>query len=458
MTLAGRDGDDGGGSVVVHAYVGNEACDADSICSAICMAIFRGGVAAATAGESNEGVVHVPVMPIPRADLALRREVLVLFELCGVDPALVVFIDELDLSALQAQGRLRLTLVDHNAVSGPLGGLGDAVVEIVDHHQDLAEHVNVQGNARDIAFDANSGNGVALVGSCCTLVAERLLEHAPALLTSEVARLLLGVILIDTINLNMDANKATPRDVQAVQNMSVRISWLPPSGSSTITTDNTSTGICLPSGSSDPRLSSDAMFEALRSAKFDAAFWRELSVEEALRYDYKQFARKDSAKGQRSEHHPKEDKAASTAAPGPSPKLEFGMSSVLCRLEMLWGKVEALETLRAFAVARGLDSLVLMTATFDSEQNMRRELLVFVPDDEKRLRDMKAFLKGPAGEFLQLRESQQQQSNSFDGNEKEGGCRLGFVGQWEMENTRPSRKQVAPVLMTFYESLQVNYE
>lgn len=60
MTLAGRDGDDGGGSVVVHAYVGNEACDADSICSAICMAIFRGGVAAATAGESNEGVVHVP--------------------------------------------------------------------------------------------------------------------------------------------------------------------------------------------------------------------------------------------------------------------------------------------------------------------------------------------------------------------------------------------------------------
>lgn len=48
----------------------------------------------------------------------------------------------------QAQGRLRLTLVDHNAVSGPLSGLGDAVVAIVDHHQDLTEHAHVQGNAR----------------------------------------------------------------------------------------------------------------------------------------------------------------------------------------------------------------------------------------------------------------------------------------------------------------------
>lgn len=43
------------------------------------------------------------MMPIPRADLALRREVLVLFELCGVEPSAVVFSDELDLSALQVQ-------------------------------------------------------------------------------------------------------------------------------------------------------------------------------------------------------------------------------------------------------------------------------------------------------------------------------------------------------------------
>lgn len=42
-------------------------------------------------------------MPIPRGDLALRREVLVLFELCGVDPSSIVFADELDLDALQVR-------------------------------------------------------------------------------------------------------------------------------------------------------------------------------------------------------------------------------------------------------------------------------------------------------------------------------------------------------------------
>ena len=50
--------------------------------------------------------------------------------------------------ALQAEGRLRLTLMDHNAVSGTLTGLGDAVVEIVDHHIDLGEHTRVRGASR----------------------------------------------------------------------------------------------------------------------------------------------------------------------------------------------------------------------------------------------------------------------------------------------------------------------
>lgn len=40
-------------------------------------------------------------MPIPRADLALRREVLVLFDMCGIDSGHVIFIDEIDLPALQ---------------------------------------------------------------------------------------------------------------------------------------------------------------------------------------------------------------------------------------------------------------------------------------------------------------------------------------------------------------------
>lgn len=86
--------------------------------------------------------------------------------------------------------------MDHNAVSGGLSALGDAVVEIVDHHKDLEQHPGLQGPARDIAFDASDGSGRALVGSCCTLVAERMLaqEQGSKLLSSDVARLLLGVV------------------------------------------------------------------------------------------------------------------------------------------------------------------------------------------------------------------------------------------------------------------------
>lgn len=84
--------------------------------------------------------------------------------------------------------------MDHNAVSGGLSELGGAVVEIIDHHADLGNHPGVQAGSRDIAFDASDGSGKALVGSCCTMVAERMLDQAPGLLSSDVARLLLGVV------------------------------------------------------------------------------------------------------------------------------------------------------------------------------------------------------------------------------------------------------------------------
>lgn len=68
------------------------------------------------------------------------------------------------------------------------------MVEIVDHHMDLEEHPSVQGASRDIAFEVHDGSGKALVGSCCTIVAERMLEQAPTSLSSDIARLLLGVV------------------------------------------------------------------------------------------------------------------------------------------------------------------------------------------------------------------------------------------------------------------------
>ncbi|CAM9635918.1 unnamed protein product, partial [Choristocarpus tenellus] len=210
---------------IVHAVVGNQACDADSICSAMCLAFLKSITPAVIAGDDGveKTIQFVPVMSIPREDLALRQEVLVLFDLCDVDPVSVVFSDEVDLAALQAEGRLRLTLTDHNALAGNHKGLSNSVVEIVDHHLDTKEHLEVDGDSRDIAFDAESVPGKALVGSCCTMVAERMLSLAPDSVAEDVARLLLGVILIDTANLDPKVDRATPRDNAVVEELRHRL-------------------------------------------------------------------------------------------------------------------------------------------------------------------------------------------------------------------------------------------
>ncbi|CAN0258738.1 unnamed protein product [Scytosiphon promiscuus] len=409
------------------------------MCSAICMAYLRQNTAARSApAGGEESILYVPVMPIPRADLALRREVLVLFELCGVDPCAVVFEDELDLSALQSEGRLRLTLMDHNAVSGGLSELGGAVVEIIDHHADLGVHPSVRGDSRDVAFDASDGSGKALVGSCCTMVAERMLDQAPGLLSSDVARLLLGVILVDTINLDADAKRATERDVAAAEQLSLLVALSP---SALGTAEGRSCA------------SPNALFDTLRNAKFDPAFWGELSATDCLRYDYKSF----HAAGESSGSNGSCDGGAAVDPKRPSRSLKFGVSSVLCRLEKLaekGGERGASDALRAFAVAQGVDSLAVMTSTLDQDQTMKKELLVFT-HTKLRCDQMRKYFEGPDAEFLHLQATAPPTTcfgggSGSDRAEEEG---RGWFLQWELGNVRPSRKQVAPAIASFYESI-----
>ena len=54
------------------------------------------------------------------------------------------------------------------------------------------------------------------VGSCCTLITEKLRQNPIASQPSVLAPLLEGVILLDTLNLNPTVNKTTPRDIDAV--------------------------------------------------------------------------------------------------------------------------------------------------------------------------------------------------------------------------------------------------
>ena len=70
-------------------------------------------------------------------------------------------------------------------------------------------------------------DGHATVASTCTLVTERLmqLQSDDESFPAPLAILLLGVILLDSVNLVPEAGKATPRDAAAVRALLDRTRW-----------------------------------------------------------------------------------------------------------------------------------------------------------------------------------------------------------------------------------------
>lgn len=157
------------------------------------------------------------------------------------------------------------------------------MVQILDHHSDSGAHSAAQ---RAIAFDEQERR--ALVGSCCTLVHETLqdeidahthsgeeeeaeeavdresaeaVQRAREEALSAVALPLLGVVLLDTLNMDGVAAKGTDRDRRALCALRRRLSL--------------------------SETESDALYAELCAAKTDPALWDSLSVCEALRFDYK---------------------------------------------------------------------------------------------------------------------------------------------------------------------------
>lgn len=101
----------------------------------------------------------------------------------------------------------------------------------------------------------------------------------------QVAQVLRGVILVDSLGLNRNLPKVTDRDIAAVEALEATTAPLP---------------------------SRDELYQDLNEAKFDPSWWESLSTYDALRYDYKQFV---------------QEKA------GGEGKWTYGMSSILLSLD-----------------------------------------------------------------------------------------------------------------------------
>ncbi|XP_077562473.1 uncharacterized protein LOC144178467 isoform X4 [Haemaphysalis longicornis] len=183
----------------VHVVLGNESCDLDSAVSAIVTAYLLHELQPVTS------ILVVPVLNVVKKDLKLRTEITYFFEQVEIPLDSLVCRDEIDLKKLHSQSKLSLTLVDHNLLPKEDGDLQAAVQEIIDHHRLETSH--------------RCDKTVEMVGSCCTLVAEKLLHTKPDLANPQVALLLYGTILLDTVCLSESARKTTAKDLEVISRL-----------------------------------------------------------------------------------------------------------------------------------------------------------------------------------------------------------------------------------------------
>ncbi|KAG8683754.1 Exopolyphosphatase, partial [Ceratobasidium sp. 395] len=184
--------------------MGNEAGDLDSCASAIAHSYLS---------TTLDNTRTVALIQTPRADLALRPENLLAFQLAHLDSnhADLLTLDDIMSSIQLSKLRTSFALVDHNRLlpkfitEGP-----DRVTAIFDHHEDEKQHTNA--NPRTIS----------MTGSCASIVADHYRDRFPSNeAIPDVASLLLSAIVIDTSGLKKkeDGGKADATDLAASKSL-----------------------------------------------------------------------------------------------------------------------------------------------------------------------------------------------------------------------------------------------
>lgn len=284
----------------LHVVLGNEACDVDSMVCALTYAYFLSKTV-------HGGMTAVPLLNIRQSDLVLRSDNVFLLRQIGLSPDLLLFRDQLDLRALQRAGRLQLTLVDHNVLPSSDSHLEGAVVEVIDHHVLEREP------------SPSCPVTVEMVGSCATLVTERIIQKAPEILDQQIAQMLYAAVVLDCVDMAPSAGKVTPKDAELAAALESRFPDLP---------------------------QRSALFQDLNNAKFDVSG---LNTEQMLLKDMKSV----------------------------SGSLNLAISVLYMKLEDFLRGAELEAELSGFCLKFGFDLLLLMTISFTESKEPVRELAVF---------------------------------------------------------------------------------
>lgn len=474
-----------------NAVLGNEAGDADSIISSIALSYVLQLKQQEIPNDNNNSPCwySFPIISIPRKDMKLRRDVTLLLSLCQLSSLYTkyecIYIDDIinqvetskddtvfsaicrSLFHMQddniptnnnhenintdtstsSQPSLHLTLVDHNKLRSSLWHLHHYVDQIWDHHWDEGYHRNSQ--VRNIAFD--SVNMTALVGSTCTLVTEELQRVLSFVSNGEKGSIpnshidpalslaLLGVILMDTMNMNIEAGKGTYRDQHAIDFLIQHTNWesfvassssqykdgeiqLKPYYNRIFEISSESDIECNLKHSVLPNRT--ALYEILRDCKLDPQFWLEMSIEEALRMDYKTF------------HSSQES------------SFTFGLSSVLLPYSTLQEKDNFQSSVFDFIQSQQIQCLGILSLVLENDVP-RREISIVGPKDIVQSLT-RYFITSEDASFLALSVPKDKKPKAINGDT----CDCDFIiTTLQQGNSKASRKQIAPVIQSFASKL-----
>lgn len=376
--------------------IGNESADLDSI---ICALVY-GYIQSSTPVARTKNKSLVPVTNIPSSELRLRPELRALLIHADLEPSELINLDDLGkIEDVLPAENTDWTLVDHNPLQGPLGKhYSSRVVGVIDHHEDEGKvrsdakpriiektgscNSHVVNYFRDtwdfissseVDVDVTQGQDDAAVDD----------TPSTSTLDAQVAKLALGTILIDTVNLTA-GSKVTEHDHEAVEYLEGKINASPKVG---------------------PTYDRNTFYKEINDAKSNM---EALNLEEILRKDYKQWAEGD---------------------------LVLGISSVVQPISYLEKKSENLvPELLIFAQGRGVDLYAVMTA-HNASGRFERQLLLLPVKDGKAVEVAEKFVKMCSDE-LQLESSEIKVEDS----------NAQWLRMWQQKNLTASRKKVGPLL------------
>lgn len=402
--------------------IGNESADLDSITCAL----VYGYIQSSKVESKRTGKLYIPITNLSASDLSLRPELTALLQHADISPSELITLDDLSLGEASVEGRetspaflpaekTDWTLVDHNSLQGKLGDLyRHRIHAVIDHHEDenlIPHHPDI--SPRIITKSASCSSLVtnylretwqdlgSMVSSTIGSAQEdgRLVDDFAYASTwdAQVAKLALGPILIDSINMQA-THKISEADTKAVRFLEAKIH------------------ISYKYGKSYSR---ELFFAELNDAKSNIAA---LSLRDILRKDYKQWQEGD---------------------------LKLGISSVVQSIQYLRERKEEnlRDVVQKWAAERSLNMFAIMTAHHhhhgenDDDDGFRRELVLYAFDDKGKSAAERFFQKGE-GE-LQLEDAADESSSSSDVSTP---SKFVFERFWNQNNLEASRKRVGPLL------------